>query len=128
MSDWRIRLREADRALGAEVVPAEAQRLRRSVLASVPPGAGAAQGWPRAFAVTAATLVLMCVTLLTALQRIEVADPATMKAKVQVDPTTVAPRDAELAPDRQQLHFSTPGGTRIIWVFDPTFEVKGTLP
>jgi hypothetical protein len=33
---------------------------------------------------------------------------------------------AEGAP--RQLHFSTPGGTRIIWVFDADFEVKGTLP
>ena len=39
-----------------------------------------------------------------------------------------AAQDGAPAPERQQLQFSTPGGTRIIWVFDPGFEVKGTLP
>ncbi|HXW08726.1 MAG TPA: hypothetical protein VD833_26080 [Vicinamibacterales bacterium] len=28
----------------------------------------------------------------------------------------------------RQLQFSTPGGTRIIWVFDAEFDLKETLP
>jgi hypothetical protein len=123
-----MRLREADRAFDAAIEPEDAQRLRRTVLASVRSGAPLAQLWPRAFAVAAATLVLVCATLLTALQRIEVAEPAAMKAKVQVEPAVGSAGDVEPPSDRQQLHFSTPGGTRIIWVFDPGFEVKGTLP
>jgi hypothetical protein len=128
MSDWRILLREADRALGPDDQPDTAQRVRRSVLASVAAGAVAGRGWSGTFAVTAATLALMCVALLTALQSIERTDPATMKASAHVEPAMVSPDDVEPSPDRQQLHFSTPGGTRIIWVFDPGFEVKGTLP
>jgi len=30
--------------------------------------------------------------------------------------------------ERRQLQFSTPGGTRIIWVFDSEFQLKETLP
>lgn len=32
------------------------------------------------------------------------------------------------AEGRRQFQFSTPGGTRIIWVFDPEFQVKETVP
>jgi hypothetical protein len=32
------------------------------------------------------------------------------------------------APERRQIQFSTPGGTRIIWMFDPNFAVKETIP
>ena len=28
------------------------------------------------------------------------------------------------AGERTQLHFSTPGGTRIIWTLDPAFQLK----
>jgi hypothetical protein len=38
----------------------------------------------------------------------------------------VAPEQTESG--KRQLQFATPGGTRIIWVFDSDFEVKGTLP
>ena len=27
-----------------------------------------------------------------------------------------------------QVHFATPGGTRVIWTLDPSFELKGTKP
>ena len=40
----------------------------------------------------------------------------------------LAPETAPMGGGRQQLQFATPGGTRIIWVFDAEFEVKGTLP
>jgi hypothetical protein len=30
------------------------------------------------------------------------------------------------APAKTQLHFSTPGGTRIIWTLDPSFHLTET--
>ena len=30
--------------------------------------------------------------------------------------------------ERRQLQFATPGGTRIIWTFDPDFSLKETMP
>jgi hypothetical protein len=127
MTDWRIRLRDADRALGRDVDPETSQRMRRTVLAAVPATAPAIQTWSRAFAATAAALTLVCVALLTALQGGREADDATAKGET-ADPALAAATDEVPATARQQLHFSTPGGTRIIWVFDPGFEVKGTLP
>ena len=124
MTDWRIRLREADRALDADVDPDAAQRLRRSVLAASRASVPTAPAWSRTFVATAATLALLCVALLTALQDVKVA-PVQKATTAEIgDPAL----DSAPTPDRQQLQFSTPGGTRIIWVFDPGFEVKGTLP
>lgn len=48
----------------------------------------------------------------------------------------VAPQAAPVEPSmagsseegRRQFQFVTPGGTRIIWVFDPEFQMKETLP
>jgi hypothetical protein len=30
--------------------------------------------------------------------------------------------------DRRQLQFSTPGGTRIIWIFDQNFRLQESMP
>ena len=57
MTDWRIRLREADRALGRDVAPEASQRMRRRVVAAVPATASAGQEWSRAFAATAAITI-----------------------------------------------------------------------
>jgi hypothetical protein len=126
MTDWRIRLRDADRALGSDVEPETAQRLRRSVIVASRAGVPAARSWSRAFVAAAATLAVVCVALLSALQGVPVTDDVASttgdRDKTAVAAVTDAPGD------RQQLQFSTPGGTRIIWVFDPAFEVKGTLP
>jgi hypothetical protein len=124
MTDWRIRLRDADRALDAEVDPDAAERVRQSVLATSRASLPETRSWSRTFVAAAATLALVCVALLTALQDVKVA-PVQKGTTADIgDPAL----DSPSTPDRQQLQFSTPGGTRIIWVFDPGFEVKGTLP
>ena len=128
MTDWRTRLRDADRALARDVEPEVSQRIRRAVLGAVPAGPAVVQAWSRTFAATAAALTLACVGLLTTLQG---GAGTSDDDVVQVGPAdTALASTTEDAPasERQQLHFSTPGGTRIIWVFDPGFEVKGTLP
>jgi hypothetical protein len=130
MTDWRTRLRDADRALespGTDVQHETAQRMRRAVLAAVPDDRRAARTWSRAFATTAAALTLVCVGLLTSLQGGRLADDTAAEVE-PADPALLGATDESPATARQQLHFSTPGGTRIIWVFDPGFEVKGTLP
>ena len=45
-----------------------------------------------------------------------------------VPPQSVVADAPEPADGRRQFQFSTPGGTRIIWVFDPEFQVKETVP
>jgi len=124
MTDWRNRLRDADRALDRELQPEAAQRLRRSVLASASSVAPGPWMWSRTFAATAAALTLVCAGLLAALQGGDLRDAPPADATK----AALVPAQDDAPPERQQLHFSTPGGTRIIWVFDPGFEVKGTLP
>ena len=127
MTDWRTRLRDADRALVTDIRPETSQRVRRAVLAAVPADGRTARTWSRAFAATAAALTLICVGLLTSLQGGRLVDDRAAQVDA-TDPALVTATDETPATARQQLHFSTPGGTRIIWVFDPGFEVKGTLP
>jgi len=127
MTDWRTRLRDADRALERDVEPDVSQRIRRTVLAAVPARPAAVQAWSRTFAATAAALTLVCVALLTTLPGVRVSDDAAVRVE-PADPALASTTDDTSATARQQLQFSTPGGTRIIWVFDPGFEVKGTLP
>ena len=128
MTDWRTRLRDADRALDRDVEPEVSQRIRRAVLAAVPARPVAAQAWSRTFTATAAVLTLVCVALLTTLQGgARLSDDTAVRVD-SADTALASTTDDVPATERQQLHFSTPGGTRIIWVFDPGFEVKGTLP
>jgi hypothetical protein len=127
MTDWRDRLRDADRALEREFDPDAAERLRYSVVASARASTPGIRIWSRTFAATAAALTLICAGLLTALQdgnaRNTGAGPSDSNGPALASAESEGP-----AQERQQLHFSTPGGTRIIWVFDSGFEVKGTLP
>ena len=39
-------------------------------------------------------------------------------------PNHVARAPINAPTDRRQVQFATPGGTRIIWVFDPHFDVR----
>jgi hypothetical protein len=127
MTDWRIRLRDADRALQDVVQPETSQGMRRAVLAAVPANGHTVRPWSRTFAATAAALTLVCVGLLTSLQGGRLPDDAAVRVEPG-DPALLPATDDTPATARQQLHFSTPGGTRIVWVFDSGFEVKGTLP
>jgi hypothetical protein len=127
MTDWRIRLREADRALRDDLEAESSQRMRRAVLTAVPANGHTARTWSRTFAATAAALTLVCIALLTSLQGGQLADERAVRVE-PADQALVTATDETPETARQQLHFSTPGGTRIIWVFDPGFEVKGTLP
>jgi hypothetical protein len=83
--------------------------------------------WPRAFVVTASVLFMVCASLLTALQRTTHEVVGGLQPEIAVTSETPEFAEGEDA-ERQQLHFRTPGGTRIIWVFDSQFEAKGTLP
>jgi hypothetical protein len=127
MNDWKDRLLEADRALTSELTAEETQRLRRTVVAEAASAVRSRQRWSLPFLLTAgsltgaaAALVLSAVTALPGAS----APPDGAQA-VDVENGREAPPAGN---GRQQLQFATPGGTRIIWVFDAEFEVKGTLP
>jgi hypothetical protein len=128
MNDWQSRLREADPGSAAVLSPADVQRIRTVVMsAASEPRARERIVWPRAFVVTATVLFMVCASMLAVLQR------TTRDVVERLAPETAAASEAQEPAEsddveRQQLHFRTPGGTRIIWVFDSQFEAKGTLP
>ena len=122
MTQWKNRLLDADRELAREMSPGEVQRLRRTVVAEAASAVRSGRRWSLPFVLTAGSLTAAAAALsmVTALPGATAPPPGHVAVA------------GESAPDagggRQQLQFATPGGTRIIWVFDAEFEVKGTLP
>ena len=70
--------------------------------------------WGRQMAM-AACLTAMVLTGVVAARRVP---PAVRDVP---SPTTSA------SAERTQVHFSTPGGTRIVWTLDPDFQIRETL-
>jgi hypothetical protein len=127
MTHWKNRLLDADRELAREMSPGEVQRLRRTVVAEAASAARSRRRWSLPFVLTAGSLTAAAAALV--LSAVTALPGATVPPAGDL---AVAGEIAPSAPDagggRQQLQFATPGGTRIIWVFDAEFEVKGTLP
>jgi hypothetical protein len=132
MSDWRTRLKDADAAQPKNVPAEDIQRIRSVVLAAIRQTASTRTAVCRRPQVIVAALVIIVAAGATALIQ---TSRHTNRSPISTDDQTVpgaaavdATEKSNSVSDRQQLQFSTPGGTRIIWVFDPNFEVKGTLP
>ena len=123
MSTWKNRLHEADAALTRELPPERASRLRQQVLAEAE-AAARSHVWSLRFALTAGALAAASAALVVS-TAIATPESAPAANDLRVEDTQRAPQADS---GRQQLHFATPGGTRVIWVFDAEFEVKGTLP
>ena len=99
----------------AGLSPAEAHAIRRAMLSALDTRTPAPLWWPHPLAI-AATVAL------------------TLAAGVVVGRRLPPPRDAREAPamahagggpidgELRQLQFATPGGTRVIWVFNPDFQ------
>ena len=123
MNDWKSLLRDADRSRDA-VLPADDVNRIRTIVMSAASQSSQRQpmAWSRAFVITATLLILICTSVIARLQR----SAHEWQAKENEMVRTEMP--GELEGERQQLQFTSPGGTRIIWVFDPRFEVKGSLP
>jgi hypothetical protein len=129
MKDWQSRLREGDPGADAVMSAGDVRRIRAAVIAATRQAqVRQPLSWPRAFVVTATVLVMVCASMLAALQRNtrQIDNPVDGVIKVAAN-TGEEVADVSSG-ERQQLHFRTPGGTRIIWVFDSEFEVKGALP
>jgi hypothetical protein len=117
MKDLKTLLREGDPAAADEGLPPEqVHALRRAMLNAARQPDVVRTPWQRPLAV-AAMVALTVGAGVFAGQRLARA-PAT-----SLDAPAAAPVEG-----RRQLQFSTPGGTRIIWVFDPDFSVKETVP
>ena len=115
MTDLRDRLRDAD-PIRTEpaLAPADVSAMRRAMLEAVPAPRPAASRWPRALAIAAAALLIAGAAI----------DSGRRSSPAQLEPIPAAGSGAAAAVSgKTQLHFATPGGTRIIWTLDPAFQL-----
>ena len=118
MKDWRAALRDADAAGHPQLSNDGAQAMRRAVLAAVPaPAAAPARLWFQPL-VVAATIALMIGTGAVAGRRAASQEPSASSAGTAADGER----------QTRQLQFATPGGTRIIWVFNSEFDRDESIP
>jgi hypothetical protein len=119
MKDLKTVLREGDPAATDEGLSLEQMHaMRRAMLNAARQPDVIRTPWQQPLAV-AAMVALTIGAGIFAGQHLARINPAPL------DPPASAAAPAE---GRRQLQFSTPGGTRIIWVFDPDFTVKETVP
>ena len=119
MDDLKSWLRDADPlAREPELAAADAQAIRRAVIVAGLERPSPAASWPRPLFVAATIAVTLAAGVLAGLRQ-----PARDPAPVESQPRAAAPPAVSFSVEnRRQLEFATPGGTRIIWVFDPEFN------
>jgi len=103
-----------------ELSSADAQAIRRAMIAAVP-AATARPIWRRPVPMAAAAALIASVSGVVGHR---LATRPAVEPPITVLEVPVADSDAE----RRQLQFSTPGGTRIIWVFDDNLRLKEPIP
>lgn len=122
MTELRTQIRDALRDDEDERLSVDdAVAMRRFVVASVAPvnETGTALSWLQPLAV-AATLVAMITVGSTVGHRFDYRAGTPARAGSHQNPPASEQDGA------RQLHFSTPGGTRIIWIFNSDLDLKTT--
>lgn len=114
MTDLRDRLRDADPVTHEPALPVhDAAAMRRRVIDAARETRVPAAAWNRALAIAAAVAVMAGVG-------VDVARRAPRQETAATPPASPA---ATVRATRTQLHFSTPGGTRVVWTLDPAFHL-----
>lgn len=101
-----------------DLTRSDTERMRHAVLNATPGQAPGILWWPRALAAAALVVLMVIAGTVSSSKkapRIESGDAT--KVDVPTEP-----------PERRQLQFATPGGTRIIWTLDPQFKLEGVAP
>jgi hypothetical protein len=106
-----------------ELPSADAQRMRRIIVAAALDQAPARTPWQRPFAIAALGVLLAVVGTMTGHRVIVQQSPALAPTEPV---STLGGSTAD--GDRRQLQFSTPGGTRIIWIFDQNLRLQESMP
>jgi hypothetical protein len=122
MTDLTTLLKDADPARdGIELSPAEAQAMRRAMLAAGPESVGLVHVWRHPLALAAAAALVFGVSGAISNRR--------APAAVAESPDARLPAlDGGSSGERRQLQFATPGGTRIIWIFDQNLRFQESMP
>lgn len=118
MNDLQRILRDGDPAADSAeaLTPEQAAAMRRNVLTTPIRADVVRTPWHRPLALAAMVALTIAAGILAALR---LPPPRAESAP----PSEYVPEEAP-----RQFQFATPGGTRIIWVFDPEFQVKETVP
>jgi len=121
MMTIRDALRDADPLRDEPSLSAdEVQAIRQLVVETARQDGRAGFFWLQPIAVGAVVVTMLAVGI-TAGRRL----PAVSTVPVA---HSLAVRSVDRDVEPRQLQFSTPGGTRIIWTFDPQFSLKETMP
>lgn len=121
MKIWQQLLRDNDPAGmpgDARLEPHDVDTLRHAAVAAARAPRDTSARWQQPLAM-AAIIVLMIGVGVIAGRRVNMQEPRR---------SPVASPPVEAPAEQRQLQFSTPGGTRIIWVFNSEFDVKETIP
>ena len=114
MKDIGRLLRDGDPvALEPEMSAADVQAVRRAVLAALATTARATSRWPGPLLAGAAVTAALAAGVFVGLRT-----PAPHMSPIETALTHASGTDGAL----RQLQFASPGGTRIIWVFDSEFH------
>jgi hypothetical protein len=115
MSNLGMHLRDADPLADAPALPPEeAQRIRRAIVAAA---GRPAPTWRPAPILVAATVAATLVGGVVIGRRLPHGEVGFGQSTGGGDMLRV------VEPPRRQVQFDTPGGTRIIWVIDPDFDL-----
>jgi hypothetical protein len=117
MTRWQQSLRDGDPAATDVLSEQEAQSIRRAVVAAAREYRSTARVWPRQLAIAAmATLAIVSALIVK-------------RPWTSADQIAAPPPAATLVPtELRQLQFATPGGTRIIWTFNPELDLDEAIP
>jgi len=127
MNDLKTLLREADPLRDqqdASLSPDEAQALRRAMLAAARESTATISIWHRPLALAAIAIVVIGIGGLTGHSRRDQTE--TTGATGATSLGIAGGSSGEIG--RRQVQFSTPGGTRIIWVLDPNANFQESMP
>jgi hypothetical protein len=133
MTDWRTAMRDAAHREEQDCLTGDqAEAMRRVVLAGVADATGgrARVLWMRRPVLVAAMIVaIVSIGLGTGihLDRPNRSEQMSTSGQASEPPQLSAADAARAGTPNRQLQFLTPGGTRIIWVFNQDLDLKASL-
>ena len=118
MDDLKAALRGGDPvARGSGLSAADAAAIRRAVIAAADAQERMVAPWPRPIFLAATLAAAVIVGLAAGMGR-----PWSGRTPARLHSMASQAASASSVAERRQLQFATPGGTRIIWVFDTEFN------
>jgi hypothetical protein len=123
MTDIKSLLRDADPVRHEDGLSSDdAQSIRREMLAALADAPVAVPAWRRPLTLAAAAALIFGVSGV-------MGHRSSWNVESSREPVFAgADDDASGSVDRRQLQFATPGGTRIIWIFDQNLRLQESMP